>query len=447
MKFSKLLPIVCMSIAFLLSDCQRNIQVEPDTPEVGTDEFKVTANEAVVVAGEHFHLKALQENKSARQSATNDDPFKSEERVVKNAKTLKDGSEDLIHIVNYKDNKGFVLVSADKRFTPIIAFSNNGEFNEEGLPGVKDWLEISKKYIKDAKKELKEQRAQEKSLWEKYLKSKQTDKGAKKKYDECPNCDYYFTRSTGRMTDNIAQYSQGSSFSYYTPGDGGCDCGRKPAGCGAVAMAIVMRYHRHPDMMMSFNGESMLLDDAGYDAMPRLRYEAGYDCGRPNDNIRRLSMLLRLNGAAASSGYGVFGNCNTWTIPGDINNALSMMGYSNGGYWSDLTNQHYDVVFSELTQNKPVIFTGTTCDTCLGNAHIWVADGLTEIFYTYQTSSYDENGSFVCYCANGAEKYISMNWGHGGQNNGEYLAFYNFSYYKNYNGYNKYIRALVNIRP
>jgi hypothetical protein len=444
MRYLKPLPIIFSSIIFLLSACQSKVILEPSSENKIESPFSVTVNEATIVAQEHFNLNI---KKDARKTSENGDPFITQKREVKNTRTLRNDREELIHIINFKDNKGFILVSADKRFTPVIAFSGNGEFTDEYLPGVKDWIELSQKYIIDAKKELKEQRPQEKSLWEKYLKSQQVDENAKKLYDECPTCDYVFTRSTGRMTDAIAQYSQNFAYKYYSPNDGGCECGRKTAGCGAVAMAMLMRYYRHPDMNMSFNGESMILNDAGYDAMPRLRPEAGFDCGVPNDNIRRLSMLIRLNGSAANSNYGILGNCSTATIPGNINNALSLMGYSSGGSWDNLSNAHYNTVFSELRQNRPVIFSGTTCITCAGDAHIWVADGLTELYYTYLTFLWDETGSAICRCENGEEKYISMNWGHGGQNNGEYLAFYNYTYFNNHNGYDTYMRALVNIRP
>lgn len=51
-------------------------------------------------------------------------------------------SEPAYYIVNMPEGKGFVLVSAVKDYTPILAYSTTGNFTTEAytLPGIADWL-------------------------------------------------------------------------------------------------------------------------------------------------------------------------------------------------------------------------------------------------------------------------------------------------------------------
>lgn len=122
---------------------------------------------------------------------------------------------------------------------------------------------------------------------------------------------------------------------------------------------------------------------------------------------------------------------------------MSFMGYSNGGWWGNLDHNMRNIVLDELRNSRPVIFTGTKCITCLGAAHIWVGDGYTESTYDYTSWYIDEyTGSWVCQCLREKTTWISLNWGWGGSSNGEYLA-----YSISFSGYDKYLRALVNIRP
>ncbi|MDP2335574.1 MAG: C10 family peptidase [Bacteroidota bacterium] len=151
-------------------------------------------------------------------------------------------------------------------------------------------------------------------------------------------------------------------------------------------------------------------------------------------------------GAFAGSGYGVLGNCSTWTYPGDINNALANMGFSNGGTWDSLSD-NYQIVKGELKYFHPVIMTGTTGIFNLTNAHIWVADGYDSLAYEYESIYYDEFGNPHCTCVQYSREMISMCWGqYNGSGNGFYLAHYSFTDCSG-DSYDTYLRALTGIRP
>lgn len=58
--------------------------------------------------------------------------------------------------------------------------------------------------------------------------------------------------------DPILAYSETNSWDgndhYYSPSDNGCECDRKNAGCGPIALAMLLRFHHSPLMNMTFNG-------------------------------------------------------------------------------------------------------------------------------------------------------------------------------------------------
>lgn len=308
------------------------------------------------------------------------------------------------------------------------------------LGGIKDWFEVAKKHILEAKK-LKKIPAKEQRLWDIFEgKSQKTSKNEKvKDWEWCDNIYTYW--ETGRYVDAVARWSQSGVPRYYAEYDGGCGCDRKSAGCGAIAMAQVMKFYQHPNMNMCYNGDCLQTD------YPNMDPVNDYSCGFPIDpNKRQISILTRLCGNASNSGYGVFGNCNTWTWPGNIDGALEQMGYSDGGSWDWLSDK-YQTVKNELMNYHPVIFTGTLNGVNANDAHIWVADGYA--YLNYQHPVWEcVNNDYPCYivnCENATYEWISMNWGWGGSDNGYYYA--GFSFWTSGGTYDSWLRALTGIRP
>lgn len=79
-----------------------------------------------------------------------------ERKTKKSTETITDESgTPLYHIINFKEG-GFVVVSADYRAIPIIAFNDTGELNYErdkDVNGLSLWFMESKEQIKDIKTE------------------------------------------------------------------------------------------------------------------------------------------------------------------------------------------------------------------------------------------------------------------------------------------------------
>ena len=56
----------------------------------------------------------------------------------------------LLYIVNYKDGKGYAIISANKKNAPILAYADEGNFKLGNDPGSTNYLEIFKAQSKDA---------------------------------------------------------------------------------------------------------------------------------------------------------------------------------------------------------------------------------------------------------------------------------------------------------
>ncbi|WP_031526425.1 Spi family protease inhibitor [Dyadobacter crusticola] len=315
------------------------IQCKSDNPELrptreiisGTElqNYNVTLDDAITIASNTMSItEAARTNRQARHSSISDEnPFVGTRKEVEFKETVKDGEDDMYHIINYKNSQGFVIISADRRAIPILAYSDSNPFKNEGLGGISEWFEVAKYHIKKAKQKDRPEPGISR-LWE-VLETKGRNEGGR--VADWTGCDYFYNyHETGRYVDNVARWNQSGSIKYYSTSDNGCTCQRRAAGCGPVAMGMVMRYHQYPsNVTLCCNGNCFVPD---YPSMPR---DLDIDCNFPSTTGRnQRALLTRIAGAAASSNYGVLGNCNTWTVPRNINNALKNgLFFANGGTW------------------------------------------------------------------------------------------------------------------
>ena len=80
-------------------------------------------------------------------------------KTIKKSKKIKDAKtkEDLLHIVTYNEG-GFLIVAADYRSMPILAYSENNDFdidNYEEVNGLSIWMHEAKEQMSRIKKEEK----------------------------------------------------------------------------------------------------------------------------------------------------------------------------------------------------------------------------------------------------------------------------------------------------
>lgn len=413
----------------------------------------VSQDKAILIANNHF--LSMNEVSSQKKPA-------SKSKTVEKITAIKDEKFDypLIYVLEYEED-GFCLVSGDTRFDPILAYSETNNWGGEELNGPNVFLNIYKEEIRKVKLKESETNNEIKSEWNRLnlfvpgRSAKRSDNGEGSRtngctYGECLPiyCESYSFTQVGPLIHPIAQWRQGGSFNYYGPSDSKCECSRKNAGCGPVALAMLLRYHEYPLMNMSYNGDSAYTN---YTDMPIM---AGI-CSNNSGGYKSSSMLIALCGSAMNSDYGVLGTCNTSTHPDKIGNGLNWFGYSHDGKGN--LSDRYNAINSDLSNGYPVIMSGS--ESLLWpftSWHIWIADGRK---YVYSESWLDNhtcddiwNGAYppidcgVCpSCVNCYIYYSTewhMNWGWGGLSNGWYLASSSVI-----DKYKHYMRAYTNIRP
>lgn len=428
----KLIKIIVSAffVCFSILSCQKDNIDSQQIQTSNVNDLHVTSDVALEVSNNYFEISnTTSKSNSSRIGRDGKGLIDMKDKKVKSLKTFKDEKtqEELFHLFRYEGG-GFSIISADKRMTPVLAFSESNDFENEELAGIKEWIMATKMGIKKVKKDLKEPEEKDKRLWEIFLKQ---SKGGRVAVTCQP--DQIF--DTGRFVDAVAIWGQGGEYKFYSPTDNGCQCQKKPAGCASVAMAMIMRYHQHPQTTMSFNGASFVTN---YPTMARIL--SGSSCALPSPESLQVAMLMRLCGGAANSGYGVFGSCNTYTYPWNVDDGLSFMGFSNGGNSGSLSDQ-YNNLKSDLMNGFPVIFSGTQGMFNLNDWHIWVGDGYRSYRYEY---AYTDPRTEITRCISNKTEWIGMNWGWDGECNGYFYAAYEFDTSQNGTNYGTY-RSYLNV--
>lgn len=200
------------------------------------------------------------------------------------------------------------------------------------------------------------------------------------------------------------------------------------AGCVAIAMAQIMRYHKHPS---GYNWNNMPDNTATYDTQS-LIYEIG----------KAVKMDYGQNGSSS-----------------DINKAFIALA-SKYNYSPSKGDFNHEKVSKEIfTYKRPVYMRGGSSQILLWDydGHAWVCDGAdkkeyeTSYFVEYLRGSapnyYMYNNDYYSHNNHGSCGYgtlhFHMNWGWGGTNNGWFL----FSSANSGNGDYKYGRQDMYIIP
>ena len=304
---------------------------------------------------------------------------------------IEQESKTLIYAINYSE-KGFVLVAADDRVSPLLGYSFNNYYSEDNLPvQLKDMITFFKKqiiYVIDndisANQEIED-------LW-----------------------GYYLSNEINHNTRNVdplmsTNWDQGHSWNDHCPEDNQGPGGNVYAGCVATAAAMVMKYWNHPQ-----SGEGSHAYNHNDYGLISANFNTVYDWNNMSNNspTEASRKLLFHVGVSCEMGYGPYGS-GAWVgeYEPSVTTALkTYFKYDQGTTF--LSKNNYDDVFwvdivkSELDQGRPLVYKGYTDD--YGAGHAFVVDG------------YDGD-------------YFHLNWGWSGSYNGWYLinnlspGGYNFS--------------------
>lgn len=402
--------------------CNNEEIVEPTAPqkvefekEQTPEPFQVSAEKALARAEK---ILSRGETRSTPRVVKSCEYF-----VAKPAtRSMADTIEVAFHLINYEDNAGFAMVAADERATDIYAYSDEGQLTAEDFetnPGLAVYKGIA---VKGYQFEV----ANPANIGPVEL----TPNPGNGPYGDIPllmigmgpDGSYYHIRNVDRSTTvgpllNTA-WGQNFPYNYY--------CSGNKAGCGPIAMAQIMAFHRYPPVV---DGRTMdwdmveqnynITQDEVTDTTPILWDDVSY-------LIYRVGMRADVN----------YGTSSTTIRNGKIDNTFREFGY-------DCTHRQSfkeETFLSHINQSLPICMLANEEFLHLGDGHVWVVDGynLNAVYSTYYYTEPPYEKAFSGYSS--WSVLFHINWGWEGTNNG---------YYHLPDGvnYDEHVRAIYEIYP
>jgi len=314
------------------------------------------------------------------------------------------------YVVNL-NTEGFVIVAADDRVQPILAYSNESAFVVENMPA--HILFFLNGYNKDVKYIIDNQQYSDEitaQKWEALLS------------DEIP-------AKTGKETVvepliGGNRWNQTKFYNDLCPEDATGNVaygGHAAVGCGAVVMGQIMRYWQYPvtgkgSHSYNSNNYGTLYANFGettyqYESMPDQLTNANH----PDSCVLAVATLLYHCGVAVNMNYGpAASSCNSNKIVAALPKYFR---YPNTVQYIERGSLSLDVWLNylkgELDEGAPFMYGGSGSY----GGHVWVCDG------------YDDDDTF------------HFNWGWGGQQNGFYALNHCSSY-----GFNNNHAIIIGIR-
>ena len=277
----------------------------------------------------------------------------------------------MAYAVNLGKNDGFVLVVGNEHSNDIIGYCDHGSIDAQNMPSnMRSWLES---YMTCAGEDVK-------------------------------TASMLRTAQPGIPTKTpihpllTSKWGQSEPYNGQTPIIDDMHC---YTGCTITAMAQVMYYHKWPKAATQAIPAYTPNNSAGtsYPSLPALepttfdwdRIYPSYDYGEDGTEVAR---LLKYIGTASCADYGT--SATSATGYKALAAAIKYFDYDASAHavWrrERSYNEWVDMLYAELKENRPVMFSGTSVD----GAHSYVVDG------------YDE------------EDFFHVNWGWNGTSDGYY---------------------------
>lgn len=313
------------------------------------------------------------------------------------------------HIINFKDDQGFALVSADSRTTSVYAYSDTGNLDIEDAianTGFGEFMEDAIEYYKNEVANYAPKKIPP-------FQPSPTD--SIDEYGDIPllaieelDGTYYHVRyGSSEIAENRgcvinAQWHQQYPYNYYCDAfydDNGFFLGRGLAGCGPIASAQIMSYYKHP---ASVSGTTFDWD--------LITTSPSYTMLSPASLAT--ANLIKKVGEAANATYGLEA---TSTNIYDVSFAFFLLGYTHTGPESFKLSK----VTSSLSAGSPVLVRG---ENDQNTGHAWIIDSykkyrtLATYYYTYPP--YNVYKQIYYY---DPAYYCHYNWGWGASYNGWYI--------------------------
>ena len=323
-------------------------------------------------------------------------------RTVKSVEPIKAQNGNVVlHVVNFDDNQGYMILSADKEApNPMLSFDTKGNFVLQNV--VKDspvwiWLEERKEIISKNYESGIHEDNQGYELWNYIIGNEEGEisieigdvEGTKDAQGENVQSRATYPNPTGRPTispwydvqANI--WGQGSGYNADVP------IWNAYVGCPAVAIGILCKTHRYPSKYEYNSMPTSLSGITTSNAISRMFRDIG-------NNIPNYYWSTDGSGAT----------------PNDILTGLKRLGYNS----AVLRNYDSWIAYANIRDWYPILLGAFSGPYQTG--HIWIADG-----YYEQTWKFTKTKKFLGIVISTTTwyEYMStfyMNWGLNGSGNG-----------------------------
>jgi hypothetical protein len=476
-------PLILLSVitaSFLLFSCHKDpLRQSPSilqttTKDLATDSTKISLSEASRIAAWFLEDKHRDKTISIRSAET----------------ITKDGIPYL-HVINAKDNNGFVILSASRNYAPVLGYSDKGYFDLTHLnPGVFLWLgkhATNMNYARHNSSPYLDSVQTLNGLAWSALEFSLTHPAGNSSSSPVAAAVGNLPRS-GKIVENVpvgytppppkrvttgtqtviinqvgplcqSQWGQDCGFNALCPGDPNGPCGHDLTGCVPTAMAQIMRFWKVP---YSYNGYVYNWNAMGQGAstdVARLMADIGQSTA-PKD-------LGLLPGQFASYGSGSTGADDTYCPP-----VFNAFGYSSASRTETISDQiltgakngvsYASLLMNEITANqRPCMIGGNSDENSFlgiywpaGSAHEWVCDGYflsrTYIYFTETVYGPTPNTPPVTYNSYSQSdiNYLHLNWGWDGGDNGWFDCSTNYTQADPSQANYQYFQTIIyNIHP
>lgn len=381
-------PILFFTVFFALLSCdmtERGVQMAEfscDTVETGrsvSDAVEIAGNALADFYPDRVNFLGMTSKSSDYYDVT---------VICSGAETKSSAKDTLMYIVNFEDG-GFVLVSFDKGFPPVIAVAETGSYygEETDNPGFNI-------YINEILHALDESMSIDTGDDTMILMKKDTV--LLQDINIGPFCpvEWHQRSPYNRLCSNPYDYNV-------------------PAGCVAVAVAQAMAVFSYPstvDLTYPEAQQSICeLDWVGIIEDNDNKWPLCNCCMQKSILLREIGQRVKMQYAPGGSGT----STQKYVIP-----CLSSFGYETAPYSSGFSNS---IVISSLDGSSPVIIRGENSD---GEGHAWLIDGYKyircrETYYRQNSVS----GLWISdYYYIFDNYYLHMNYGWNDSANGYYLT-------------------------
>lgn len=325
--------------------------------------------------------------------ATNERTIANVEILYSNETATKStANSPLCYLFNFSNNKGYVLISADKRTKDRVFLAS-----EKGNLSLLNLQKSPYAFLLDRIEQYQNQECSTKDLITK------SDDGNYSTVETIT-----FTTTKGPLLNTT--WNQGYPYNYYLstlP-----PYGIYPMGCATVAMGQILLYYQKPSVI-STGGVNYNID---WNSIANQTYPLP---SSPSQSwINATSYFLYAVADLIDISYSY--NQSSTSVGNVLNGYTSI-----GANYSYSANYSINLITSSLNNNKPVNILGWTAS---GEGHSWVIDGYK--YLTINVATYDENGNLVentilnpDYNYTTYRRYWHCNIGLGGTDDGDYLYY------------------------